>query len=445
MSRSSADRRRVLSVCLFHLPGRLLIGRPPSEQAASVLVLALLSPWLYDRAQTLSLFFANAPGRFVRIDAVASHQIKFADRIRSCEDAVLLESQGLAILACDPGREMWNTVMGIFLPGPVPSAELYIYDYKDATLPDSEALQRVELVDFDHAADFHTLGIAYDEATSTLFATSHRHDWPAIEMFHLDLTTYTATHQRSIQSPLVHGPNAIALLNERELLVTNNNRFVARAHPLLNKLETFSGYPGGTVVHVDTTPALAVPGGGPVNARVVAHVAFANGIDLFANRSTVAVASSSRATVYLFSVSRPSSSSSSSSSSSPPQTGYAPPALTLQSQFRLPFLPDNVAVSGDGALLIAGHPHMPSLETFAKSRHVCNAPALRAAAGDAMREFCGTFAAPSWAASWTPEGGLRNLYAGYEYPSSATAARDARRGVGVVAGLYAKGIMVWRD
>lgn len=76
-----------------------------------VLALAILAPFIYDRGQVLSLFWKNAPHRLVRVNMFASHEIRFSDRIRSCEDALLVESQGLAILGCDPGRERWNTVM----------------------------------------------------------------------------------------------------------------------------------------------------------------------------------------------------------------------------------------------------------------------------------------------------------------------------------------------
>lgn len=41
----------------------------------------------------------------------SSYEVKFADQIRNCEDAVLVEARGIALLACDPGRETWNTVM----------------------------------------------------------------------------------------------------------------------------------------------------------------------------------------------------------------------------------------------------------------------------------------------------------------------------------------------
>ncbi|KAI1632192.1 putative paraoxonase [Biscogniauxia mediterranea] len=392
--------------------------------ALVILVLSVLSPVLYERLQTLSLFWKNAPERLVKIDNFGSYEIKFADRVRSCEDALVLEPEGVAILACDPGREKWNTVMGLFLPGPVPSAELYIYDYKNSEASDDEALKRLQFVDFEVQDDFHTLGMAYDEETSTLFAVSHRHDQPAIEMFKLDLGAYTARHLGSIQHPLIHGPNSIALINGHELYVTNNHHFLIKDHPILNKLETYLGLPLGTVVHVDFSAFITDPEHSSVRATVAARLPFANGIELL-NATTVAVASSSRAAIYFYTI-----------------APSAPEKLTYASQLRVPFLPDNLSVAGDGRLMIAGHPHVPTLGKFTQTRHACNGPEGEE---EARPEYCAAPGAPSWVAEWTEEGGLRHLYAGTEYPSSATAARDARRGVGIVSGLYAKGIMVWRD
>ncbi|KAI0857042.1 putative paraoxonase [Xylaria cubensis] len=403
--------------------------------AFSVVALTLLLPFLYERGQVLStLFWKNAPSRLVKVNAFASHEIKFADRIRSCEDALIVESEGLAILGCDPGRERWNTVMGIFLPEPVESGGLYIFDYKDKSASEDEALKKFKFVDFKFQSDFHTLGLAYDESTSTLFVASHRHDFPAVEMFKLDLKAYTATHLRSIQHPLIHGPNSIVLINDHEFFVTNNNRFLIRDNPILNKIETNLGLPGGTIVHVDISPVLKDPKA-TVQANVMKRLAFPNGIELL-NDTTAAVASSGKAKVYFFSISRPESE----------ETGSpSVPAFTLASELSLPFGPDNLSVSKDGALMIAGHPHIPSLGKFAETRHVCNSPAELAKADASMQETCRTFAAPSWAARWTEGGGLETLYVDVEYPSSATVARDSDRKIGIISGLYAKGILVWRE
>lgn len=75
------------------------------------MLLAPLAALLAARLRVLSLAYFNAPARMPRHANFSSYEIKFADKIRNCEDAVLVEDKGIALLACDPGRETWNTVM----------------------------------------------------------------------------------------------------------------------------------------------------------------------------------------------------------------------------------------------------------------------------------------------------------------------------------------------
>ncbi|KAI1207080.1 uncharacterized protein F4807DRAFT_213238 [Annulohypoxylon truncatum] len=397
------------------------------KSAIFVIALAALVPFLYDSYMRLSTISNNAPGKLTHINNLKS-EIKFKDTVRSCEDALLIESRGLAIFSCDPGRESYNTVMGIFLPGPVPSADIFAYDYTDANAPESASLKRFEIQGYEPGADFHTLGIAFDEETSTLFVANHRKDGPSVELFTLDLAAFTAKHFRTIRHPLLHGPNAIALISGRELLVTNDHYFLAEEYPTLAVLETYLGLPLGTVVHVDISALLEDPAG-DVKATVVAHVPFANGIE-FLNATTLAVASTTKPAVYFYEFKKA-------------ETASAP-TLTFKSLVRIPYFIDNVQVSQDGALYVAGHPHPPSLDKYASTRHKCNSPDL-ASADEAVREECKTTRAFSWVSRWTEEKGLEDLYIGADYPSSCTAAFDSKRGVGVVAGLYAKGVMVWRE
>ncbi|KAI1459937.1 hypothetical protein F4805DRAFT_465886 [Annulohypoxylon moriforme] len=397
------------------------------KSAIFVIALAALAPFLYDSYIRLSTIFNNAPGKLVHLNNLKS-EIRFQDSIRSCEDALLVESKGLAIFSCDTGRESYNTVMGIFLPGPVPSAEIFAYDYTDASAPDTKSFKRFEIQGYEPGADFHTLGIAFDEATSTLFVANHRKDGPTVELFTLDLAAFTAKHFRTIRHPLLHGPNSIALINSRELLVTNDHYFLTEEYPTLAMLETYLGLPLGTVVHVDISALLGDPAG-EVKATVVAHLSFANGIK-FLNESTVAVASTAKPAVYFYDFKKADSAST--------------PTLTYKSSVRIPYFIDNVQVSQDGALYVAGHPHPPSLDKYASNRHKCNSPDL-ASADVAVQEECKTSQAFSWVSRWTEEKGLEDLYVGAEYPSSCTAAFDSKRKVGIVAGLYAKGIMVWRE
>ncbi|RYP56735.1 hypothetical protein DL769_009875 [Monosporascus sp. CRB-8-3] len=407
------------------------------------LLIALTAPYLYERAPVLAAFYNNAPERLVRVNNLGrSYEVKFADRdgVRSCEDALMVESIGVAIVACDPGRERWNTVMGFFLPDPVPGADIYIYDYKSASTPDSEALQRVELVGFPGGSDLHTLGMAFDETTSTLFVSNHAKAGPRIEVFKLEVNALKATHVRTVSHPLIHGPNSIVLISSEEFFVTNDHAIPGTRSKLLSVLETYIAPPTGTVVHVDLR-------GAEVEADVVARVPFANGIEII-NATTVAVASTSRGAVYLYTMTRrplPSSPQPNDDKAAQKRT----PELTYASRVGVPFLPDNLSLSrsktGKTKLIIAGHAHPPSLTRFAATRHICNDPAELARADLETARYCETATAPSWVSEWSREDGLRHLYVDTEYPSSATAARDADRGVGIVAGLYAKGLLVWRE
>jgi arylesterase / paraoxonase len=256
--------------------------------------------------------------------------------------------------------------------------------------------------------------------------TNHGRQGSRIEQFDLDLDSLTATHVRTIVHPLINIPNSIAAISASEFYVTNQHYFLAREYPLLSMLETYLAPPIATVVHVHLLE------NGTVDAAVVARQAFPNGILLY-NDTTLAVASSSKRTVYFYTV-------------IPAADAAGHPSLQLADSFRLPFLPDNLAISNDdGALLVAGHPHVQSLNNFARSRKICHRPEVLEIQGQEAQTMCAETRAASWAVEWTPDGGVKDIYAGWEYPTSASIVRDKTRRVGIVAGLYAKGLLVWRD
>ncbi len=80
-------------------------------------LVAALATFLYSRKHVLNSFIANAPGRLAKINTFDRYEVKFADRMRNCEDAVLVPERTLAIAACDPGRDKWNVAM----VSPIPS------------------------------------------------------------------------------------------------------------------------------------------------------------------------------------------------------------------------------------------------------------------------------------------------------------------------------------
>ncbi|KAM0355216.1 hypothetical protein ACHAPU_001082 [Fusarium lateritium] len=308
-------------------------------------------------------------------------------------------------------------MQGVFVGNVTNNGELWAYDYENVNEPDAKSLKKISMTGFSGADDFHTLGMAFDRETSNLFVTNHAQAGPRIELFNLDITLLTAKFIQTIQHPLIHGPNSIALITGHEFYVTNDHYITKNQSKVLSNLETYLGTPTGTVVHASLKDS-------EVNAKVVAWVPFANGIEIM-NSSTVAVASSSRAAVYLFNT---------------------PDVKTLNysSKIRLPFLPDNLSGSG-GKLMIAGHGHMPALAKFTHARHICNDPFEFERADTAAQELCDKLEATSWVSEWSEEAGLKHLYVDTEYPSSSTVIKDAGRGVGIISGLYAKGILVWRD
>ncbi|KAI0479824.1 hypothetical protein F4859DRAFT_477492 [Xylaria cf. heliscus] len=393
-----------------------------------VALLAYLAIHLAQRVRVLSLAYFNAPGRMPVYANFTSSEIRFEDQIRDCEDTVLVESRGLALLACDTGRETWNPVMNFVVDDAERhhSAEFWAYNYADSSLSDSQSLQRIKFVGL--SSELRTIGFEIHEPSSTLFVTNVGPQGPRVEQFHLDLDTLTATHKRTLIHPLIRSPNSIVALSDSDFLLTNQHHFTAREYgPLLWAFETYVAPPISSIVHV------RILDDGTLDAAVVARQPYSNGITLL-NDGTVAVAATNERLVYLYEM-------------SPGKSQMRPhPRLEKKSSIWLPFLPDNLSVSKrDGALLIAGHPHLPSLNKFARSRHICHRPEVLAKGGKEAEKMCNTTTAASWASEWTPEGGLKHIYAGWEYPTSASAVRDKDKGVGIVSGLYGKGIFIWRD
>lgn len=89
-----------------------LIFQSAADLSQGLLLAALLIPHLYKRVQTLRSLEKNAPGKLQAFTSFKSHEIQFRDKLRNCEDVILLDGyEGWALLSCDAGRDYWNTVM----------------------------------------------------------------------------------------------------------------------------------------------------------------------------------------------------------------------------------------------------------------------------------------------------------------------------------------------
>ncbi|KAK4505979.1 hypothetical protein PRZ48_003944 [Zasmidium cellare] len=373
----------------------------------------LLASFLYSRIGLLSTFYYNHPARLQRVSPPGSIQINFKDDVRNCEDVLLNEEEAWMLLSCDPGRDQWNTVMGTFVNHTAPpETGLYIWKYTEAGAKPFQ----LKLLPFENGhPDFHPLGIEYHAPSKTIFVANHASRNSRIELYRLDVDQAEATLFAAIENPRIAAPNSIAAVSDTEFYVTNDHFFLARNSIPLAKLETYLALPGANVVHVK------LHSNGSTVTRSLARVPFANGI-AFLNESTLAVASSVSAAVFLYNI----------------EHKEVGPTLTVASKIPVTFIPDNVSVDSKGKLLIAGHPHAPTLEKASKNNRFCQHP------GAKNDERC---ISPklSWVADWSEQDGLSNIYVDSEFGTSSTAVRDASRGLGFISGLYERGILAWKE
>lgn len=367
----------------------------------------------------LTLLFSNHPNNLPELNKFSTSSVKFQNKLRNCEDGIIIDEDALAILSCDPGRDLWNTVMGTFHPDrdAIPNGKLWIYRYD---LPEESSKGAIFPIEFDLSTyegkfSFHPLGVEYHRESGTLVVCNHHIEGSRIEVFTLTINSNgpVAKHNRSIIHPLLSTPNSVVALNGDEFYITNDHYFRRRYYPALAVTETYSGIPGGTVAYVNIAAE-------PIEVKTVARGPFVNGVTLL-NESTVAVALSGAAEVRLY-------------------NRLEDNSLQQVDVIHLRFVPDNMSTDKDGSLLIAGHPHPPSLDKTVHTRTECKG------VDGVVPQECWKSTSPSWVERWTAAKGLETLYvSSKEYGSSATAAKDAAKNVGIVTGLYENGILVWKE
>ena len=256
---------------------------------------------------------------------------------------------------------------------------------------------------------------------------NHAQAGSRLELFRFWPADNAATHIKSIVHPQIHSPNSLAVIDETALYLTNDHYFLARYHPWLAKLETWLAPASGNVIHFDILTETATH---------LDRVAFANGVALL-DEKTLAVSSTSKLEVYIYHAPNKGVTSTSSSGG-----GGVIPKLYLKSTIPIPFLPDNLSFdSTNNKLLIAGHPHPLSMFDFAKSRDACHSDE----AGSKEKEEACAVRTSTGVAEWSEADGLKVLWMSDEFATGCTAVKDGERGVGIVSGLYERGILVWRE
>ncbi|KAF2157252.1 calcium-dependent phosphotriesterase [Myriangium duriaei CBS 260.36] len=379
----------------------------------ALLIIAIISPQLYQQGHLFWAFRKNAPSTLERRHMPYQFEVKLADKVKNCEDHVLDEQSGWAILSCDFSRDKWNAVMGFYRNHDTTEGGIFLYDYARRHSIDGK-LVHVQLMDYPLAGtDFHPLGIHYHAPSQRLLVANNAKAGNRIEVFKLYMDEGVATHIKTIRDVHLPAPNSIHALNEHEFYVTNDHYFTHRQNTMLNHIETLLAIPIAGIHHVDISRE-------EVQVKAVARHPFANGIAQL-NDTTWAVSSTSSATVRFYHVDPKSK------------------KWTKKESISLPFFPDNLSVDQEGTLFIAGHPHLLSLKKVVKSRVECNSPEER------DTEKCRKMSAPSHVVSWTRDGGVQDIYVDDEFWASTTASRDSEAKMGLVSGLYGDGILVWHE
>jgi arylesterase / paraoxonase len=252
--------------------------------------------------------------------------------------------------------------------------------------------------------------------SKTLYVASHSQIGAAIEVFQIDSKGTKATWKKTVTHDLMVTPNSVLPLSEDEILFTNDHKFPIESQRTLATIETYLAIPGGSLIYLNTKTG---------TGHSLTNIPFANGIGLL-NKTHIAVSSTTLPAVLIYEL-------------SPDRK-----TVTLQQKLRPRFYADNLRVDADGKLLIAGHPYIFSYGKVAKTQQKYDMDGTGEAGllpeKDRPR-------APSWIVEWdgNPEGVLKDLYIGDEFGTSTTAARDVKRGVGFIGGLYDKGILMWKE
>ncbi|GAB1523103.1 hypothetical protein RhiTH_006233 [Rhizoctonia solani] len=288
----------------------------------------------------------SAGGKCKLIQEKESGQFKF------CEDGLVL-APGVSVFSCDPNRHEWNTVMGPMLD-PSHRGSLWALHYTSTA---TEKPYPLKLTNFPINADFHPLGIELtprDSAgTSRLLVINHRRQNTTIEVFriHLESHSVSLAYETTLTHASFVAPNAIAAISPTQFFLSHDHYFTRRMawpwNKILPPLETFLALPLSRVDLVSFETRSGTPKGVRNVQTVARNIAFANGVAVSDDGSTLAIASTTRAQVQLYSKDETS--------------------IRFVTSVRVPFSVDNIAFAGD-ELLTAGHPYLPEFMALVKRK-----------------------------------------------------------------------------
>lgn len=318
---------------------------------------------------------------------------------------------------------------------PSPRGGLWLYSPENSAGP-----QRIAFAGYPKNHDFHPLGLevwpSYGGNASTLFVINHASRRTVIEQFSLDPAKQTeARWVRTLSSKYFVSPNGLALTSPSSFYVTNDHLMTRRLpKPLgdiLPVVESVLALPLSWTGHVtlhDDAESTTIE-----HAFTTYGVPFSNGVALSPDGKQLAIVSTSLGQVHFYARN--------------PDTNALLPTHSVP----VPFLADNITYDEEGNLIVAGHPHFPSLIGVAKNKTDAVAPSWVVSVSP--REMTSTFPkeydahAPVSASIKAPpvlSHQVETLFQsnGKFWSTSTTGLQDSRTGVLYITGLYEDGLLV---
>ncbi|KAG6330029.1 hypothetical protein ID866_9060 [Astraeus odoratus] len=275
---------------------------------------------------------------------------------------------------------------------------------------------------------------------SNFFVVNHARANTTIEQFVLDPSQpTTAVHVRTLISPYFVSPNSVALTSPTSFYVSNDHLMTRRLPSPFGKIlpviESVGALPFSWLAHVTLNPD------GTLEHKFVAFgVPFANGVAVSHDGSQVALSSTSQSEVFFY------------------DRDQSTNDLKYTRSVPVPFLPDNIMYDDDGALVVTGHPHFPSLIEVAANKTGAISPSwavsLRPISETTYIKSTRDFAkrpydqrAPLSASSIAPAAlthEVETLFQsdGTVFGTSTTTLVDVRTGTLYMSGLYEEGMLI---
>ncbi|KAL0569912.1 hypothetical protein V5O48_012043, partial [Marasmius crinis-equi] len=161
----------------------------------------------------------------------------------------------------------------------------------------------------------------------------------------------SAKYLQTLTSPMFISPNSIALTSPTSFFVTNDH-LITRRLPVIGHfvplMETLLVLPGGFASHISLGGQTESGTSEVKHSFAAPFIPFANGVALSPGGSQLAIASTGPGQVHIYNITQSSST----------------PSLSHAHTIHLPFSVDNLAWTSPSEIIVAGHPHFPSLVKF---------------------------------------------------------------------------------